>query len=109
MKVAPVSGTVTLDGKPLSKASVVFFPAAGGRPSYGVTDDQGRYTLGYSMDEAGAEVGTCRVQITTAVESEDGSSRAPEVVPQRYLKDQPVTVEVESKSNTIDIPLTTNP
>lgn len=109
MKVAPVSGVVTLDGQPLSKASITFLPEAGGRPSYGVTDDSGRYRLAYSMNEEGAEVGKCQVKITTAIESGDyGSKRSKEKIPARYAK-EPKIVEVQSRSNTIDIELTTAP
>ncbi len=107
MKVAPVTGTVTLDGKPLERASVLFQPAGGGRPSFGVSDKNGVYRLGYSMDEEGAEVGSCTVKVSTAIESGDyGSKRGKELVPARYLKD-PVVVEVASRSNKIDIALTT--
>ena len=98
-----------LDGKPLAKASVTFLPEAGGRPSYGVTDENGRYRLAYSMNEEGAEVGKCQVKITTAIESGDyGSKRAKQQVPARYAKEPPI-VEVQSRSNSIDIELTTTP
>jgi len=114
MKVAPVSGTITLDGQPLDQASVVFQPDQGGRPSFGVTDKDGAYTLAYSMNEGGAEVGPCAVKITTRLQGEDPSGeyrdnapRAAERVPARYAK-TPVKVTVESKSNTIDIELTSN-
>ncbi len=114
LKVAPVSGTVTLDGQPLERASVLFQPEGGGRPSFGVTDGNGYYTLSYSMHEAGAEVGKAKVQITTRLQAEDPSGeyrdnapRAPERVPARYAK-EPVTVDVKSKSNIIDITLTSD-
>ena len=106
MTVAPVSGTITLDGEPLQRASVMFQPQAGGRPSSGLTDENGFYRLGYSMTEEGAEVGPCTVKISTALETGDyGSKLAKELVPKRYLR-EPVVVEVEPKSNTIDIELT---
>ncbi len=109
LKVAPVSGTVTLDGKPLGRASVLFQPEAGGRPSYGVTDESGRFRLAYSMREEGAEVGNCAVKISTALEGADyGSKRAKELVPARYANTPPI-VEVASRPNTIDIELTTAP
>ncbi len=113
MKVAPVSGTVTLDGEPLGRASVVFQPDAGGRPSFGVTDENGKYTLNYNMHEGGAEVGSCTVKISTRVQEtdpdgnyDDDAKLMPERVPAKYAK-EPVVVTVESKSNTIDIALTT--
>ena len=106
MKIAPVSGTVTLDGTPLKSASVTFQPKDGGRPSFGVTNDQGRYVLEYSLENLGAAVGTCAVRITTESHSDDsGAKSSKELVPKRYF-DAPIEVQVESKSNTIDIALT---
>src|SRR5688572_20904611 len=105
--VAPVSGTVTLDGIPLKSASVTFQPKEGGRPSYGVTNEQGRYVLEYSMNELGAKVGTCSVRITTQRGADDSGAKATkELVPKRYFQ-TPIEVEVESKSNVIDLALTT--
>ena len=111
MKVAPVSGTVTLDGKPLERASVLFLPEKG-RPSFGVTDELGKYSLNYSMDQRGAEVGPCTVKISTGVQSEENEGKvgkngriAGDQVPARYAK-EPVKVTVEPKTNKIDITLT---
>jgi hypothetical protein len=104
--VAPVSGTVTLDGTPVKSASVTFQPKEGGRPSFGVTNDQGRYVLEYSLNELGAKVGVCTVRITTANRGDDaGAKAAKELVPKRYFR-EPVEVQVEPKRNTIDIKLT---
>jgi hypothetical protein len=116
MKVAPVSGTITLDGEPLEKASVLFQPEKGGRPSFGVTDKNGYYSLAYSMNESGAEVGGATVKISTRLAAadtgngdyKDNAPRAPEKVPAHYGK-QPVKVTVEPKSNTIDIALKSAP
>jgi hypothetical protein len=49
-RVAPVSGTVTLDGKPVAQVAVMFQPMAEGTPnpgpgSFGITDADGRYSL----------------------------------------------------------------
>ena len=113
LKVAPVTGTVTLDGKPLEWASVLFQPEEGGRPSFAVTNADGKYTLAYSMNEQGAEVGSATVKIMTKLqgESADGeyrenAPRAAERVPARYAKD-PLKVTVEAKNNTIDLVLST--
>ncbi len=106
MRVAPVTGVVTLDGVPLQRASVVFEPKAGGRPSYSVTDSQGKYTLEYSMESMGAEVGTCIVKVKTGARADDaGNPAVAEKVPAKYFK-QPIEVEVQKKSNIIDIELT---
>src|SRR5262249_27200888 len=69
-KVVPVSGLITLDGKPLANAYVTFQPIGrSGSPnpgpgSSGKTDAQGRYTLQVvGRPDKGAVVGTHRVQI----------------------------------------------
>ena len=70
--VAPVAGTVTLGGKPLPDAAVVFQPLgrAGakepGPGSYGRTDAQGRFVLRMiGSDRPGAIVGSHSVAIST--------------------------------------------
>src|SRR2546423_891968 len=77
-KVAPVSGAVTLDGKPLANAHLVFQPeATGGKTnigvgSYGDTDAGGKYTLRLQdTDQPGAVVGKHRVEIDIKVQADD--------------------------------------
>src|SRR5712692_11334611 len=70
-KIVPVSGVVSLDGKPYRKAVVSFQPIGSkdnpnpGRGSAGVTDEQGRYTLTYDGTAPGALIGKHRVRIFT--------------------------------------------
>lgn len=75
--VAPVSGQVTMDGKPLPKAIVTFMPTEGGadRPaSVGATDSQGRFTLRTSTGHMGAIPGMHKVMIVAASEVPEGQS-----------------------------------
>src|SRR5262245_15641127 len=91
---------------PLKSASVTFQPKDGGRPSFGVTNGQGRYVLEYSLKELGAKVGACTVKITTESRGDDSGGKASkELVPKRY-QTTPIEVQVQPKSNTIDIALT---
>ena len=61
-----VHGVVTLDDEPLVGASVTFFPEfPDGHPSYGTTDNSGRFILSASDQLVGAVVGTYTVRITT--------------------------------------------
>jgi hypothetical protein len=91
--VAPVEGTVTLDGKPLVNAAVNFQPIAGGEGShspgpgsYGRTDDKGRYALRtVEPDEAGAVVGRHKVYITTAHTSADAADDSAAAMPKETL------------------------
>ena len=114
-KVATVSGVVTLDGEPIDRASVLFQPQEGGRPSFAVTDEQGRYKLSYSRSQNGATIGSCVVKITKLSDSDEESGgsagkAAPTSVkiPDRYRK-EPLTVTVLPQHNTIDLELTTEP
>ena len=51
-ELAPVSGRVTLDGQPIVGARLRFQPeASGGSPSYGSTDQDGRFVLGYKRGQ----------------------------------------------------------
>jgi len=68
LQPAKVTGTVTLDGKPLAGATIVFRPQKG-RPASGVTDGQGRYSLSTSAKDDGALPGVYRV--TIAADSQD--------------------------------------
>ncbi len=60
--LVPVSGTLTYKGKPVTNAYVDFFPEPG-RPSWGQTDEQGRFTLHYDKDHDGAVAGKHRVAV----------------------------------------------
>jgi hypothetical protein len=77
-KVAPVSGRVTLNGRPIPNAVVLFMPVGDGKPeagpsSLGLTDAAGNYTLTLTAPEKakGALVGTHKVLITLAEEKPD--------------------------------------
>ena len=91
LKVAPVSGTVTLNGKALPNAHVTFVPKPGleAPSSDGTTDEKGRYSLIISVtDEPGAAVGEHIVKITgaqhTQAPDDDRSYKVDEPVPARY-------------------------
>src|SRR5688572_704144 len=74
-QLAPVSGRVTLDGQPLDAAEVLFQPDEGtGSPSYGYTDENGRYELGYKRGVKGAMVGshTVSIEMDTKTSAPDG-------------------------------------
>ena len=69
-KFAPVSGTVTMNGKPLGGALVIFSPIAkegsidAGPGSSGKTNDKGEYTLTSDTGGTGAFVGKHRVSVS---------------------------------------------
>jgi len=63
-EIAPVSGTVTMDGRPLEGVSVVF-ESERGVLSFGNTDADGRYKLSYIRSAKGAGLGKNIVRIST--------------------------------------------
>jgi hypothetical protein len=93
-ELGAVKGTVTLDGRPLTRAIVIFEPKAGGRASRAVTDASGRYQLVYLRDTNGALVGSHIVKIFTA--SEDDPK---ERIPARYNKQSTLTADVAPDAN----------
>jgi hypothetical protein len=66
-----VSGRVTYKGEPVPSTQVTFLPDNGSRPSKGLTDDNGNFTLRYSRTQAGATRGPCTVLLTYVVSAEE--------------------------------------
>ena len=107
-RVAPVSGRVTLDGKPAAGVHVSFQPIATagdknpGGGSYAITDDDGRFTLRLvEGNRPGAVVGKHRVEITTrggevddATDLRVKSGPPKKVIPARYNRNTELTFEV---------------
>jgi hypothetical protein len=100
-RLASVHGRVTLDGKPVSGATVVYAPAAGGRQSSGVTNEQGEYVLKYIRENAGGAVGMNSVRISKQKTHDPRS----ETLPLKYNRDTTLTAEVKPGTNEIDFPL----
>jgi hypothetical protein len=104
-KIVPVSGIVTLDGKPLANAHVAFQPATSGGKSivgvgsYGNTDADGKYTLKVAdSDQPGAVVGKHRVEINLRVESDDRDPKTrppPKTLPVKYNRQSELQFEVK--------------
>ena len=105
-----VTGTVTLDGKPLADASITFTPA-NGRPSVGTTDASGKYTLSYTIQKPGAMLGKHKVTITTQKPASGGEGDEPavrgreELLPAKYHAESELTADVQAGPNTIDFAL----
>lgn len=71
--LVPVSGTITIDGKPATNTTLQFIPLGEvGTGSGGATDAEGRYQLRTAHDGMGAPVGEYKVVISKLVRS-DGS------------------------------------
>lgn len=63
-----VKGTVTLDGKPVDRAEVMFLPA-GGRMATGVTNSEGKFELSTNAAGDGAVPGEHKVTIVEHYEA----------------------------------------
>ena len=98
-KVAPVSGRVTLDNKPLANADVTFTPTEPGPKNTNLessarTDEQGRYSLKMVQDRrGGAPVGANKVRISLIERGEKIVNR----VPRAYNQDTKLTFTVPAE------------
>jgi hypothetical protein len=108
-----VSGTVTLDGQPLANALLIFSPTHAGAPSAGKTDSSGHYSLIYTADKTGAEIGEHHVWISTRQDADEDSdpprTAVPEQVPAKYRTGKELKVEIQRGHNEIDFPLDPDP
>ena len=106
LPLVPVTGTITLDGKPLDSASVMFIPVGTtkGNGATGYTNEQGKYELSTPKGDRGAPVGEYRVVISkmlmpdgTPYSGQSGlapmDSPAREVLPPRFSDDTQTKVK----------------
>lgn len=101
--VAPVTGRVTLDGKPLPKADLTF-ESLSSRPSSAITDEDGRYELTFDQFSKGALLGTHLVRITMQIRPLDPGPR-PKPLPGRYNTNTELKVQVVPGENIFDFNL----
>lgn len=109
--VAPVQGTVTINGTPAPGLDVLFTPVQGatqgkmltGGMSTGRTDEQGRYKLSYKGNMPGAVIGKHSVQIRR----DEANIDAPPgpAIPEKYGTNSTLTAEVQAGNNDIDFDL----
>lgn len=114
-ELGEVTGTVTLDGKPVPNAIITFRPQVpDSTTSIGVTNAEGKYTLMYTADRNGTMVGKNDVEIVTnkLTESElsdykaTGKTPPPFVpIPQKYKEPGTLVKDVAAGQNTIDFEL----
>ncbi len=101
--LAEVHGVITLDGSLFEAAFVTFIPEIG-RPSVGISDAEGKYTLKYLEKVSGAAIGHHQVRVFTFSGGEEGSS-VKEQFPAKYNTATTLTAEVTSGENTINFDL----
>jgi hypothetical protein len=111
-----VSGTVTLDGQPLTSGTVTFHPSGSGPVAIGSIGSDGRYVLAIGNDRTippGEYVVT--VEATEAVTSEPTPTKGPpappkpprRITPAKYadVSTSDLRFTVEAGGNTINLPL----
>jgi hypothetical protein len=104
--VAPVSGTVKLDGKPLAYADVTFQLVEGGRPAVARTDENGHYELMFKRAQPGAIVGTHTVRIYVSPEVVPN----PPKIPPQYDTQSELQREVKAgEDNVFDFDIDSTP
>lgn len=98
-----VHGKVTLNGKPLASALVVFHPAKG-HISCATTDGDGNYDLIFIRQEHGVLVGKHRVEVST----QPPEDFRKEIVPAHYNSKTTLEEDVVAGENEIDLDLTSS-
>ena len=106
-ELAPVTGTVTLDGVPFPHAIVYFHTKKekGGRPATGTTDAEGKYDLIYLDGVKGAHIGMNSVEITTEWPDGEPGEGETEKIPPKYNTKTTLTAEVKDERNVFDFSL----
>jgi hypothetical protein len=88
----PVSGTVLIDGVPLSTGSIMFVNGTG-RPASGRIDADGHFTLNCYEPGDGAMIGHHRVKVTALESINDRSNRW--LAPKKYADEKTSGIEVD--------------
>ena len=114
---ATVSGVVTLDGSPLSRGQVMYYPVSSGSPGIGRIDQQGNYTVTTGL-EKGLPSGQYEVTVVAnePPKQSQGERGGPPpagklITPAWYKTRQHsgLNFTVEQGANEIDLPLTSEP
>ncbi|QDV18382.1 hypothetical protein Pan153_30400 [Gimesia panareensis] len=123
LDLVDVSGTVTLDGQPLSGAQVAF-EAPDGTYSSGVTDSGGNFDLMFNTEKSGCLTGEKTVRIRMAG-SPEGMGEAPDdegnsdeggkpksatgKIPAQYNKESTLKATVDADHTTFQFDLKSKP
>lgn len=104
-EIAYVTGKVTMDGKPLANASVVFIPE-NGRPAGAATDADGNYVLNFAQGRRGAIPGKNTIRIMTQRDPTPGENGtaipgSKETVPAKYNTNSTLEFVVEPKKKNV--------
>ncbi|MDB5385068.1 MAG: hypothetical protein JWM11_714 [Planctomycetaceae bacterium] len=109
-----VTGTVTMNGEPVTGVNITFVPKDKGTPSYSGTDENGKYHLMFNHYRAGAELGTHHVLIENSEPETDDNGQPDAVrlivkIPHKYGQHGVLSADVRPGNNTFDFTLDPNP
>lgn len=114
LRLVPVTGSITLDGKPLAEAGVLFRPCGELPPASGCTNSQGRFRL-ETLNRPGAVLGEYSVSIVKQEATGQnalgvagmGAGDVRNIVPVKYNKPDTsglhVTVTAQTHDFTFDL------
>jgi hypothetical protein len=90
-----VSGTLSVDGKPVSKGTVHFIPEKG-RPATGIVQE-GKFTLTTYTDGDGAIPGKNRVsvEVVEEVPTKDGDTTAKSLIAAKFMNPESSGIQLE--------------
>lgn len=95
--LAPVKGLVTIDGEPISNATVIFEPKFEAHPAVGQTKADGTFTLMYHEGVQGAALGNYTVRIYHYGEDEELPEEG--LIPAKYGAQSDLTANVIEGDN----------
>ena len=102
----PVSGQVTIDGKPLEFGTIAFYPSAGGRPGGATLAEDGSYSITMYETNDGLPPGEYSVTVAAANWISDDACKWHS--PKRYQdpKQSGLTAEIKSEDAALNFDLT---
>ncbi len=101
LKTAPVKGTVTFAGQPLSDVGVTFLPEGKGPSASGNTNSKGEFTLRTTNPGDGAVIGTHRVVIGAA--EEGPRKKGAPAIPDKYGRFDTTDLTAEVKAGQTNV------
>ena len=104
--IAPLTGTVTIDGEPYPQGGLMFSPVEGGRPSLAGTTQEGEFEAMYVVGVPGAIIGKHKVmfeeQSSNAGPDGEEDEFKPYAPPANNYTISPKEIEVKSGGTVIN-------
>jgi len=97
-ELGSVTGTVTMDGKPMEGAIIAFFPEKG-RPSTANVDAEGHYELSYTEGVSGTKVGPNTVNFSWP------TGMSGPAIASKYADKTELKADIKPGKNTFDFDL----